>query len=162
MFRSATMNRSLRYAILSADLFWIAGVFLLSQLLWSGPTAPTTLSTLVHLPPILAAIAIWVVLYFSKKLDCFRRGWHLPSVCAQVTVAVCYLIGSLLAAALCAKYNFSLLGLPYIACLLPVGFVSIRGLAFRLVTSRSADSIKRRVVILGAGRVARELARKIT
>lgn len=155
------MNRSLRYAILSADLFLIAGVFVLAQFLWSGASRPPLILTPVHLP-ILAAASIWVVLYFSKKLDCFCRGWHLPSVCAQVTVAVCYLMGSLLVLALCTKYNFSQLGVPYIASLLPAGFVSIRGLAFRLVTSRSADSIKRRVVILGAGRVARELARKIT
>lgn len=156
------MNRRLRYAILSADLFWIAGVFVLAQSLWNRPGAGASTSLLVHLPPILAAISIWVVLYFSKRLDCFRRGWHLPSVCAQVTVAVCYLMGSLLVSALCTKYNYSRLGLPYIAGLLLVGFVSIRGLAFRLVTSRSAGSIKRRVVILGSGRVAQELARNIT
>jgi lipopolysaccharide/colanic/teichoic acid biosynthesis glycosyltransferase len=156
------MNRSLRYAILSTDVFWIALVFVLAQFLWSGPSPAAMMSTPVHLPPILAAIAIWVVLYFSKKLDCFCQGWHLPSVCAQITVAVCYLMGSLLVSALCLKYSFSRLGVPFITCVLPLGFVSIRGLAFRLVTSRSADSVKRQVVILGAGRVARELARKIT
>lgn len=154
------MNRTLRYAILSADLFWIVGVFVISQILWNG-LGTAGISTLVHLPPILAAISVWVVLYFSKKLDCFCRGWHLPSICAQVTVAVCYLMASLLVLALCAHYNYSWLALPYIAGLLPLGFVSIRGLALRLVTSRSAASIKRRVVILGAGRVARELAHKI-
>jgi lipopolysaccharide/colanic/teichoic acid biosynthesis glycosyltransferase len=157
------MIRRLRYAILSADLLWIAGVFVLAQFLWNGASADAaSMSTLVHLPPIAAAISIWIFLYFNKKLDCFCRGWHLPSVCAQVTVAVGYLMGSLLVSALCAKYNYSHLGLPYIACLLPLGFVSIRGVALRLMTSRSAGSIKRRVVILGAGRVARELAHKIT
>ena len=156
------MNRRLRYAILSADLFWIAGVFVFAECLWSTPHADAAgASTLVQ-RPIIAAISIWVVLYFSKKLDCFCRGWHLPSVCAQVTVGVLYLMGSLLALALCAKYNYSRLGLPFIACLLAVGFVSIRALAFRLVTAQSAHSIKRRIVILGAGRVTRELARKIT
>jgi len=156
------MNRRLRYAILSADLLWIAAVFMLAQRLWSVPAAGAgSRSTLVHLPPILAAISIWVLLYFTKKLDCFSRGWHLPSVCAQVTVAVVYLTGSLLALALCVKYDYSRSALPYIPGLLPLGFVSIRGLAMRLVTSRSAGSIKRRVVILGAGRVARELAQKI-
>jgi lipopolysaccharide/colanic/teichoic acid biosynthesis glycosyltransferase len=153
------MNRKLRYAILSADLFWISGVFVLARFLWSGPSA--SVSTVVDFPPILAAVSIWVVLYLTKKLDCFGRGWHLPSVCAQVTVAVCCLMGSLLVLALCTKYDYAWLGLPYVAFLLPAGFVSIRGLAFRLVTSRSAGSIKRRVVILGAGRRAQELARKI-
>ena len=155
------MNRTLRYAILSADLLWIAGVFLLAQLLWIGPKAGASFTRLVDFTPTLAAIAIWVVLYFSKRLDCFRRGWHLPSVCAQVTVAVCCLIGVLLATAFFAKYNYSTSGLACIACFLPVGFVGIRGLAFRFVTSGSAGSIKRRVVILGAGRRADELARKI-
>src|SRR5215831_12097731 len=155
------MHRSLRYAILGADLFWIVGVFVFVQFLWCGLLAGG-MSTLVPLSPILAASSIWVVLYFSKRLDCFRRGWHLPSVCAQVTVAVCYLVVALLVLALFAKYDYSRLGLPYIACLLPVGLVSIRGLALRLMTSWSAGAIKRKVVILGAGRVARELAHKIT
>jgi putative colanic acid biosynthesis UDP-glucose lipid carrier transferase len=155
------MNRTLRYAILAADLLWIAAVLVFAQFMWSGLDGGG-MSTLVLLPPILAAISIWVVLYFSKKLDCFRLGWHLPSVCAQVTVASCYLLASLLALALFAKYTYSRLGLLYIAGLLLLGLVSIRGLALRLVTSRSAGSIKRRVVILGAGRVARELAHKIT
>jgi lipopolysaccharide/colanic/teichoic acid biosynthesis glycosyltransferase len=156
------MSKRLRYAILSADLFWVAGVFVIAQILWRDPGASATgIPQLIRLPPILAAISVWVVLYFSKKLDCFRRGWHLPSICAQVIVAVCYLMVSLLALAFCAHYNYSRLALPCIAGLLPLGFVSIRGLALRLVTSRSAASIKRRAVILGAGRVARELAQKI-
>jgi lipopolysaccharide/colanic/teichoic acid biosynthesis glycosyltransferase len=162
MSGEAMMNRRLRYAILSADLFWIAGVFVMAQILLSGPSAGAAgISKLVHLPPILAAISLWVGLYFSKKLDCFRRSWHLPSICAQVTVAVCYLMVSLLVLALGAHYKYSRLALPFIAGLLSLGFVSIRGLALRLVASRSAASIKRRVVILGAGRVARELAHKI-
>jgi len=142
---------------------WIAGAFVLAQLLGNGANSDAAkVSTLVHLPPIAAAISAWIFLYFSKKLDCFCRGWHLPSVCAQVTVAVGYLMGFLLVSAVCAKYRYSLLGLSYIACLLPLGFVSIRGVALRLMTSSSAGSIKRRVVILGAGRVARELEHKIT
>ena len=146
------MSRRLRYAILSADLFWVAGVFVIAQILWLGPCAGATgIAKLVRVQPILAAIAVWVVLYFSKRLDCFRRGWHLPSICAQVIVAVCYLMVSLLALAFFAHYEYSRLALPCIAGLLPLGFVSIRGLALRLVTSRSAASIKRRVVILGPG-----------
>ena len=156
------MSRRLRYAILSADLFWVAGVFVIAQILWHSPgTGGAGISKHVHLTPILAATSVWIVLYFSKKLDCFRRGWHLPSICAQVTVAVCYLMVSLLGLAVCAHYKYSPLALPYVAASLPLGFVSIRGLALRLVTSRSAASIKRRVVILGGGRVARELAHKI-
>ena len=151
------MNRCLRYAILGADLLWIFGVFMLAKK-WSA----TTTSTLVDLPPILAAVSIWAVLYFTKRLDCFWRGWHLPSICAQVTVAVGFLVVLLLASANWVGYGYSRAGVAYVACLLPVGFVSIRGLAFRLVTSRSAGSIKRKAVILGAGRVAQELARKIT
>src|SRR5215472_637277 len=157
------MSRKLRYAILSADLFWVAGVFVIAQILWRSPGAGDAgIAKLVRLTPILAAASLWIVLYFSKKLDCFRRGWHLPSICAQVIVAVCYLMVSLLGLAVCAHYKYSPLALPYVAASLPLGFVSIRGLALRLVTSRSAASIKRRVVILGGGRVAQELAHKIS
>ena len=151
----------LRYAILGADLLWIVCAFLLAQAMASSSgSGATHVSTLVF-PPILATVLVWVVLYLTKKLECFSRGWYLPSVLAQVTVAVGYLIGVLMAVAFCAKYYYPRLDLLYVGCLLPLGFVSIRCCAWRLVTSRSAWRGKRRVVILGVGRTAQELTYKI-
>src|SRR5262249_5343759 len=99
--------------------------------------------------------------YLSKKLECFSRGWYLPSVLAQVTVAVSCLMGLLLAVAPCAKYHYPRLDMLYVSCLLPPGFFSILCCTCRLVTSRSAWRGKRRVVILGVGRTTQELAYKI-
>jgi lipopolysaccharide/colanic/teichoic acid biosynthesis glycosyltransferase len=154
------MNRKLRYAILGADLLWIGGAFVFADLLCGRPSIGT--APFVDGPAVLAALLVWVVLYFSKKLEGFCRGWHLPSVFAQVTVGVCYLMVALLVLALCAGYDYSRAGLLYVSGLLPLGFIGIRCSAWRFVTLRAHRRSRRKVVILGTGRTARELAHKIT
>ena len=157
------MNRKLQYAILISDLFWIGGAFLFAHLLSDGPGSVRGGATTrpLYIPAVLAALLVWIVLYFSKKLEGFCRGWHLPTVFAQVIVAVCFLMGSLLALALCAQYDYSWAELLFLGGLLPPGFIAIRCSAWRLVSRRRNRRSKRRVVIIGAGRTARELAHKI-
>jgi lipopolysaccharide/colanic/teichoic acid biosynthesis glycosyltransferase len=158
------MNRKLQYAILGADLLWIGGAFVFADLLCSGPSSGRArfAAPFVDGPAVLTALLVWIVLYFSKKLEGFCRGWHLPSVFAQMTVGVCYLIGALLVLALFARYDYSWAELLCVGGLLPLGFIGIRCSAWRFVTLRAHRRSRRRVVILGAGRTARELAQKIT
>ena len=156
------MNRKLQYTILAADLLWISTALVLAQSLrTAGPQGATGLSHLVDLPAIIAASAIWIVLYFRRKLEGFRGGWYFPSVFAQVVVGVFYLIGCLLAFAFLVNYHYPWPALLYFGCLLAAGFVGIRCLAWRLAISRSGVRARRRVMILGSGRLVRELALKI-
>jgi lipopolysaccharide/colanic/teichoic acid biosynthesis glycosyltransferase len=46
--------------------------------------------------------------------------------------------------------------------LLPLGFIAIRSFAWWVVTTRPRGAARRRVVILGSGQLARDLARKIS
>lgn len=158
------MNRKLRYAILGADLLWICGAFLFADLLYRGLSVDggRIVGASVDSPAVLAALLVWVVLYFSKKLEGFCRGWHLPSVFAQVTVGVGYLMGALLVLALFVHHEYSRGELLWVGGLLPLGFIGIRCSAWRFLTLRARRRSRRRVVILGAGRTARELAHKIT
>jgi lipopolysaccharide/colanic/teichoic acid biosynthesis glycosyltransferase len=157
------MNRKLRYAILGADLLWIGGAFVFADLLYSGASigGARLAAQSVDSPAFLAALFVWIILYFSKKLEGFCRGWHLPSVFAQVTVGVCYLMGGLVLLARFAKYDYSQAELLCVGGLLPPGFIAIRCSVWRFVTLRTHRRSRRRVVILGAGRTARELAHKI-
>jgi lipopolysaccharide/colanic/teichoic acid biosynthesis glycosyltransferase len=157
------MNRKLQYAILTADLLWIAGAFVLAHLVCNGPSTGRAglAQPSVRILAVLTALFVWIVLYFSKKLEGFCRGWHLPTVFAQVTVGVCYLMSALLALGLCAKYDYSGAELLCVGALLPLGFIGIRCSAWRFVTLRADQRGKRRVIILGTGRTAREVAHKI-
>jgi lipopolysaccharide/colanic/teichoic acid biosynthesis glycosyltransferase len=157
------MNRKLRYATLSADLLWMCGAFVFAHLLCHGTSIGRTGSVtwLVHMVAIVAAILVWSVLFFSKKLEGSSRGWHLPSIAAQVTVGVCYLMAALLATAVVTRIDAPPAELLYLGGLLPFGFIGIRCSAWALVSLPADPTKKRKVVILGAGRIARELAHKI-
>jgi putative colanic acid biosynthesis UDP-glucose lipid carrier transferase len=153
------MNRRLQCAILAADLLWIIAASGFTHWVRSGSAGnqPGPFEPVF----VLAALSIWSVLYVSKQLEGFRGGWHFPRVCAQVTVAVFYLMGSLLVLAFLlgqADGPRELLGL---GCVLPAGLIAIRCLGRWLINSQSNTETKRRVIILGSGRIARELAVKI-
>ena len=122
------MNLKLRQWILSADLLWIVMSVGLVQLLQNGLTPePEALAPSVYASAVLVAASIWTVLYFSKNLEGFCLGWYLPRVFAQVIVGVFYVMGSLLAFGFLSKHFYSRLALLYLACLLPVGFITILG-----------------------------------
>src|SRR5258708_28688770 len=88
------MTWKLRYAIVSADLLWITAVFAVAYWLPSGLPVYRAEATRFFYT---CALPIWTGLYFTKKLEGFRGGWYLPHICAQVTVGVFYLTGSLFA-----------------------------------------------------------------
>jgi lipopolysaccharide/colanic/teichoic acid biosynthesis glycosyltransferase len=158
------MNYKFRYSVLAADLLWVVASFAAAQILRNGLTANQRagLSLSVDGPPILVSFSVWILLYFSEKLEAYCVGSYLPSAFARLVVGVFYIIGSLLALAFLVRPYYAHLPFLYLGCLLPLGFVSIRCLAWWLVTSRSRTGAKRRVVILGSGRIPRELALKIS
>jgi lipopolysaccharide/colanic/teichoic acid biosynthesis glycosyltransferase len=156
------MNLKLRQWILSADLLWIVMSVGLVQLLQNGLTPePEALAPSVYASAVLVAASIWTVLYFSKNLEGYCLGWYLPRVFAQVILGVFYVMGSLLAFGFLSKHFYSRLALLYLACLLPVGFITIRCLAWWLVQSQARMRTKRRVVIVGSGSLVHQLLVKI-
>ncbi len=152
------MNRRLQYSILIADLLWIAAACGFIYWMQSKPTG--SLPGFFQWVYVLAALSIWSALSVSEKLEGFRGGWHFPRVCAQVMVAVFGLTGSLLILALSLRQVHLLRALFLLVGVLPVGLIGIRCLVRRLVSTSNAGA-KRRVIILGAGRIANELALKI-
>ena len=156
------MNRRLQQSLLVADLLWIAISMGLATILARRLSPdPGTLLHHLYAPSLVVAALIWTVLYFSKDLQSFCRGWYLPSVFAQAFVGDAYLIGSLLIFALLTQHSYSRTEILYLSCLLPAGFIATRCIACWLVTSRSHMRPKRKVVIVGSGRIVRELLVKI-
>lgn len=158
------MNRKLRYGILAADLLWVTTACILAHLLRFRllPAATTTsASPRFYVAAIGTALVVWAFLYFNKNLEGFSGGWHFPTICSQIIVAVLYLMASLPAIGFLTKTNYSRLALFFSGLFLPVGLISIRYVAWRLVKSWSHLGARRRVAIVGSGRVARELANKI-
>src|SRR5882724_11720311 len=140
------MNRRLQYSILTADLLWIATACGFTH--WAQKGSGTS-PGLFQWANVLAALLIWSLLYVGKKLEGFRGGWHFPRVCAQVTVAVAYLIGSLLMLTFTFGRPYELRELFALGSLVPIGLIGIRCLVRWFVNSRANARTKRRVIILG-------------
>jgi lipopolysaccharide/colanic/teichoic acid biosynthesis glycosyltransferase len=159
------MNQRIRQFVLLLDLLWISAAFTFAYGLrykYLGFGLDSWASFRDFLPVLCSALVIWTFLYLSKNLEGFRGGWHLPTVFSQIVVAVFYLMAFLLALAFLQRHYYSRLLLLYLACLLPIGLITIRCLARSIIASRSWRGAIRRAVILGTGHLASELAYKIS
>jgi lipopolysaccharide/colanic/teichoic acid biosynthesis glycosyltransferase len=125
---------------------------------WYGPTGGTFFT---FVPPLVVAVAIWVLIFSWMKLDGFRRGWDLPATLSQLVLALCLLMAVLMAGAYLLRIFLSRLTLSYFGFLLFVGFLSIRCAAHAILGSRYVAKAVRRVLIVGNGPVAREMVAKI-
>ena len=154
---------NLRNWISVADSAWVAVAMALAYLLrygwaWDGPPGR---SAAIFLLPSLAAVLVWSVLSSRLQLDGFRGGWRFSAVVAQLLSAVSLLMMSLLVGGYLARQYVSRLMLGYFGLLLFVGFVLVRFAAWSVFRSRYRKGAVRRVVIVGNGSLAREMAVKI-
>jgi len=115
----------------------------------------------IFVPALLGALGLWTVMFSAMKLDGFRRGWEFSAVISQVFLGVCFLVTFLLAGSYLARSFVSRLVFAYFGVLLFAGFVAIRWAAHEILGSEYVLGTVRRVVIVGNGPVAREMATKI-
>jgi lipopolysaccharide/colanic/teichoic acid biosynthesis glycosyltransferase len=154
-------SEQLRNKILAADLAWIPLALAAEQSLRFGqhwgqnPLAP--LSFIVYL---VCTVFAWVLLSENMDLDGFRGGWRPSSLVSHLLLAVALLMVLLLAIESVSQRYVGRLRLSVFAPLLLLGFLAIRQLALRGVFRRHERGNVRRVVILGSGRLAMELAEK--
>jgi len=107
------------------------------------------------------ACLIWVLFSLLLPLDGFRGGWRLSAVVSQLLLAVGTLTLILLSAGYLARSYVSRLALVQFSLLLFAGFVLLRVTFYLLLRAQLKNGGVRRVVVLGRGRLARELARKV-
>jgi lipopolysaccharide/colanic/teichoic acid biosynthesis glycosyltransferase len=155
--------RTVSHWILVADLAWSLLAFLGAEALrYDGVLNPASRAAGETLLPFLAGTAIlWFFLSSWMKLDCFRGGWRFPAVVSHVLLAVLCLMSVLLSAGYLWRGYVSRLALGYFGILLFLGFVGIRYVARVLLLQKYRTGEVRRVVIVGADRLAREVALKI-
>jgi lipopolysaccharide/colanic/teichoic acid biosynthesis glycosyltransferase len=156
-------KQRLQHWILAGDITWAFVALPLAYVMrygltWHGPSNGTFLA---FVPPLLLAVAVWALLFSWMKLDGFRRGWDLPATLSQLFLALCLLMAVLMAGAYLLRIFLSRLTLSYFGILLFFGFLSIRCAANAILGSRYFARAMRRVLIVGNGPVAREMAAKI-
>ena len=156
-------KQRLQHWILVGDVVWAFIALPLAYVMrygltWHGPTDGTFFT---FVPPLLVAVAAWALIFSWMKLDGFRRGWDLPATLSQLFLALCLLMAILMAGAYLLRIFLSRLTLSYFGILLFIGFLSIRCAAHAILGSRYLARAVRRVLIVGNGPVAREMAAKI-
>ena len=156
-------NRRLEIWILIADLAWIALGFLGSDLLRYGTTWSPDERIAIHalLPFMIATSLTWIALSICMQMDGFRGGWRLSAVLSHLFIGMCCTIAVLSVIGYFSRTYVSRLALTYFITLLATGFVGVRCSARALLRLRHDDGDVWRVIILGSGRIAQEVATKI-
>jgi lipopolysaccharide/colanic/teichoic acid biosynthesis glycosyltransferase len=155
-------TQSLRFVILGIDLVWAVAAMGLACLLSLGGGARSAPdSFLVLVPALLLALFLWIVLSSWLRLDGFRGGWRGPAVLSQLFPAVVGLMATLFASGLVIPIQTSRLALGYFGIFLFLGFVLIRFTLRWLLASLYRARSVRRIVIVGDGPLAQEMAAAI-
>ena len=156
-------TRKLEVWILLADLAWIGIAFLISDLLRFGLTWMPDERASIHalVPFVFAAIACWIALSLFMPMDGFRGGWKLSAVFSHILLGTVFTAAALLALGYLTRSYVSRLALGYFMVLLAPGFLMVRCGARQFLRWRHEGGAVWRVLILGSGRVAQEVAAKI-
>jgi lipopolysaccharide/colanic/teichoic acid biosynthesis glycosyltransferase len=156
-------KQRLQYWILACDLFWITLTIFVAYVLRYGFAwyDPSGRSHLTFVLPLLATLGFWAVIFGWMKLDGFCRGWQPSAIFSQLFLAVCILIVVSLASGYLLRSSISRLTLIYFAIVLFAGFVGIRYVMHAILGSRYLTRAVCRVVIVGGGPLAQEMAAKL-
>jgi lipopolysaccharide/colanic/teichoic acid biosynthesis glycosyltransferase len=156
-------KQKLQYWILAADLFWIAIAALAAYVLRYGFAwyEPSGTSRLIFVLPLLATVGLWAMIFSWMKLDGFCRGWQPSAIFSQLFLGVCFLMTVLLVSGYLLRTFVSRLTFTYLGIVLFAGFVAIRYVIHAILGSRYLARAVRRVVIVGGGPVAQEMAAKL-
>jgi lipopolysaccharide/colanic/teichoic acid biosynthesis glycosyltransferase len=107
---------------------------------------------------LLGAALLWLILRTSLDLDGYRGGWRFPAIISHLFLTVGIVMATLLAAGYLLRVYVSRLALGYFGILTLVGLISIRAIARVIVNTRYRTGEVRRVVVVGSGPVAQEIA----
>jgi lipopolysaccharide/colanic/teichoic acid biosynthesis glycosyltransferase len=149
--------------MLAADLLWtllaFAGAgFLRYGLRWG---IDDRLAVYTLLPFLATSMGLWVLLFHRFHLDGFHGGWRFSAVASRLLLAILCLMGGLLATAYLARQYVSRLVLVYFGILLFVGFLFLRYFVSQRLRARRRMGDVSRIVVVGSGSIAREVAIKI-
>jgi lipopolysaccharide/colanic/teichoic acid biosynthesis glycosyltransferase len=157
-------SRRISLLILVGDILWIVlGFYLAYECRYGFVVSAATERDCFAMfgESALAAVLIWSFLALVMKLDGFQGGWTFRSVFSDLFVGVVLLMALLLANGYLTRVYHSRLVFLYFGTLALAGFLAIRCMVLLVLRSSRYRALLRRVVILGGGRIARELSTKI-
>lgn len=157
-------GRRIRVAIVVADIVLFPLVLFLAYLLrygdqvFAGLGRPAPWAQAILL---LAGLSTWLGLSKFVSLDGFRDGWHLRASASRVILATSIQMCVILSLAYATQLYYSRLVLAYFAILFCGSVLSVRIFTYHILRKRHRAGRIRRVVLIGDGRVAGELRRRI-
>lgn len=156
-------TRRLEVWIWLADLAWIVLAFLGADLLRFGMTwsSDERISIDALIPFTIATALTWSALSLFMQMDGFRGGWRLSAVFSQLLLAMSCTLAVLAILGCFTRTPISRLALTYFMLLLGLGFGGIRFGARAIVRMWHDGGAVWRVLVVGGGRVAQEVAAKI-
>ena len=156
-------NRRLEIWILLADLAWILLAYWGADLLRYGTTWDPDERIGIHalVPFVVATCLTWITLSVFMQMDGFRGGWRLSAVVSHLLIGTGFVVGVLAVIGYFSRTYVSRLALTFFIALLATGFVVLRCATRSLLRVRYDKGQVWRVLILGSGRIAREVASKI-
>jgi lipopolysaccharide/colanic/teichoic acid biosynthesis glycosyltransferase len=156
-------TRKLEIWILVADLACIVLAFLGADVLRFGLTwtPDERISIRALLPFVVTTCVAWTALSAFMPMDGFRGGWKLSAVLSHLLFGMGCTVAVLVAVGYFTRNYVSRLAFGYFIVLLVAGFLAVRCGARQLLRARYAGGDIWRVLIIGSGRVAQEVAAKI-
>jgi lipopolysaccharide/colanic/teichoic acid biosynthesis glycosyltransferase len=156
-------TRRLEIWIWVADLAWMFLAFFGADFLRYGTTwTPLERSSIHALVPFALATGVtWSALSLFMRMDGFRGGWRPSAVLSQLLLAMCCTLAVVTILGYFTRTYISRLALTYFMLLLFAGFAGLRFGARLLLRLWHDGGPVWRVLVVGGGRVAQEVAAKI-
>jgi len=157
--------RRIRFVLVGADIAGIPIALFLAYLVRYGHrvgahlTHPTPWAAINVV--VVGAIAPWLLLHEPMSLDSFRDGWSLSATVSRIVLGGAIQMGVVALLAYMARVYFSRLILAYFAITFCGLVLLIRVVTYAVLRTYRHIGKARRVVIVGEGRVAREVTRRL-
>lgn len=162
-FQSLATRKYLQRVVLLCDFLGIAFATCLAQGLRTGHVLDWFQLGLVSVlvSPAFVCMALWAVGSRKLLLDDLQTLPNTAAIVSRVTTGVVILIPLAMGVAFMARTMYSRLFFLYLGCILVIELTAIR-VVLREIVLRFRSYFVRRTVIIGSGRIATELAMKIT
>ena len=149
--------------IWAADLMWLTLSMILAWFIrygsaWNVQPRYTVQGFSLTL---LGSLLIWSILWSALELDGFRGGWRFSAVASQLMLAFAIVMVTTLAAEYLVRIYVSRLALGYFSAVTFGGLILIRIAARSILHTRYRTGAVRKIVVVGSGPVAREVAARL-
>jgi len=157
--------RRIRFVLVGADIAAVPIALFLAYLFRYGHKVGAQLTHPTPWAPInvvvVGAIVPWLLLHKPMSLGSFSEGWSLPATFSRVVLGSAMQMGVVLALAYMSRVYISRLILIYFAIAFCGLVLFARVITYDVLCVYHRGGKSRRVVIVGDGRVARELVQRI-